>query len=163
MTESHSGRNSQKRLGSRHQAQNSTGLLLWQLTNRWQAAQRAALAPYGLTHVQFVLLASLTWLTSDGPVTQRELAQLAATDPMMTSQVIRALEQKLLVTRTPSASDKRAILVSPTAEGQKLARKTVVIIEEIDHIFFAPLAGQKDQFTALLARLHAANGHSDRR
>ena len=42
----------------------STGLLLWQVTNRWQAAQRAALKPYGLTHVQFVLLASLTWLAA---------------------------------------------------------------------------------------------------
>ena len=36
----------------------STGLLLWQVTNRWQAAQRAALQPFGLTHVQFVLTAS---------------------------------------------------------------------------------------------------------
>ena len=35
----------------------STGLLLWQVTNRWQAAQRAALQPFGLTHVQFVLTA----------------------------------------------------------------------------------------------------------
>ena len=43
-------------------ADDSTGLLLWQVTNRWQAAQRAALKPHGLTHVQFVLLASLTWL-----------------------------------------------------------------------------------------------------
>ncbi len=39
-------------------ADQSPGLLLWQVTNRWQAAQRAALAPLGLTHVQFVLLAS---------------------------------------------------------------------------------------------------------
>lgn len=55
-------------------AHDSPGLLLWQVTNTWQAAQRAALRPYDLTHVQFVLLASLTWLNSDTPVTQRELA-----------------------------------------------------------------------------------------
>ena len=69
----------------------STGLLLWQVTNRWQAAQRAALKPFGLTHVQFVLLASLAWLGADGPVTQQQLAGHAGTDPMMTSQVVRAL------------------------------------------------------------------------
>ena len=40
-------------------AEDSPGLLLWQVTNRWQSAQRAALKPLGLTHVQFVLLASL--------------------------------------------------------------------------------------------------------
>ena len=45
----------------------STGLLLWQVTNGWQAAQRAALKPFGLTHVQFVLLAALTWLGDEGP------------------------------------------------------------------------------------------------
>ena len=77
----------------------STGLLLWQVTNRWQAAQRAALQPFGLTHVQFVLTAALTWLGADGPVTQRQLADFAGTDPMMTSQVVRVLEQRGLVVR----------------------------------------------------------------
>ena len=43
-------------------AEESTGLLLWQVTNRWQAAQRAVLQPFGLTHVLFVLAAALSWL-----------------------------------------------------------------------------------------------------
>jgi hypothetical protein len=51
-------------LGSRFPvAAQSPGLLLWRVTNRWQAAMRAALAPHELTHVQYVLLASLTWLS----------------------------------------------------------------------------------------------------
>ena len=85
-------------------ADDSPGLLLWQVTNRWQAAQRAALKLYGLTHVQFVLLASLTWLSADGPVTQRQLAEHAATDPMMTSQVLRVLEGLGLVDQIGRAS-----------------------------------------------------------
>ena len=72
-------------------ADESTGLVLWRVTNAWQAAQRAALKPFGLTHVQFVLLASLTWLDSVEPVTQQALAAHAGTDPMRTSQVLRAL------------------------------------------------------------------------
>jgi len=85
-------------------AADSPGLLLWRVTNAWQAAQRAALHTFDLTHVQFVLLASLTFLggtydaaamgldSDGGPVTQRDLANHAAhTDPMMTSQVLRAL------------------------------------------------------------------------
>ncbi|MGF6898753.1 DNA-binding MarR family transcriptional regulator, partial [Nocardia sp. GAS34] len=98
-------------------ADESPGLLLWQVTNRWQAAQRAALAPFDLTHVQFVLLAALTWLTgrSGGePVTQRDIAAQAATDPMMTSQVLRALEQKGLLERRDHPTDRRARSLVPT-------------------------------------------------
>jgi hypothetical protein len=42
----------------RHRA-GSPGLLLWRATLRWQRRIVAALKPLGLTHVQFVLLASL--------------------------------------------------------------------------------------------------------
>ena len=95
-----------RRLASEHAgADQSPGLLLWQVTNRWQAAQRAALKPFDLTHVQFVLLASLTWLDSDGPVTQKQLATHAATDAMMTSQVLRALERRGLIRRQPHPGD----------------------------------------------------------
>jgi len=59
-------------------ASESTGLLLWQVGNRWQAEQRSTLKPFGLTHVQFVLLAALTWLGVDAPVTQKQLADTPA-------------------------------------------------------------------------------------
>ena len=100
-------------------ADESPGLLLWQVTNRWQAAQRAALKPFGLTHVQFVLLASLAWLNSDGPITQRELADHAATDPMMTSQVLRTLAQRCLVDRSPHPLDGRAQALTLTRRGPR--------------------------------------------
>jgi DNA-binding MarR family transcriptional regulator len=92
----------QRRLSTEYEDANaSPGLLLWQVTNQWQAATRAALTPLGLTHVQFVLLASLTWLDASGPVTQKQLADHAVTDPMMTSQVLRALERRGLMERRP--------------------------------------------------------------
>lgn len=86
----------------------STGLLLWQVTNRWQAAQTVTLKPFGLTHVQFVLLASLSWLEASGPVTQQRLASQASTDSMMTSQVVGALESRKLLSRQPHPTDGRA-------------------------------------------------------
>ena len=87
----------------------SPGFLLWRISNAWQQRQRAALLPLGLTHVQFVLLASLVWLTQHGrTVTQTDLAEQAQTDPMMTSQVVRALEARGLLTRETSAQDRRA-------------------------------------------------------
>jgi hypothetical protein len=42
----------------------SPGFLLWRLTLRWQREIAAALDPLGLTHVQFVLLATTWWLNS---------------------------------------------------------------------------------------------------
>jgi len=120
-------------------AADSPGLLLWQVTNRWQAAQRAALKPLGLTHVQFVLLASLVWLRAEGPVTQRRLADHAATDPMMTSQVLRALEQRKLIRRTPHPDDRRALALTATAQGRRLANDAVIVVEACDRAFFQAL------------------------
>lgn len=137
-------------------AEESTGLLLWQVTNRWQAAQRAALKAFGLTHVQFVLLASLTWLTADGPVTQRQLADHAATDPMMTSQVLRALEQRRLVKRLPHPSDGRARALAVTSAGKALANPAVAAVEACDAAFFATLGDETAAFTRALAKLKRA-------
>src|SRR5690349_13785618 len=106
-------------------ADDSPGLLLWQVTNRWQAAQRAALKPFDVTHVQFVLLAALTYLQASGPVTQSALAAMAATDPMMTSQVLRTLESRGLVHRPPHPSDRRARAVAVTDAGRDLANRAV--------------------------------------
>jgi MarR family transcriptional regulator, organic hydroperoxide resistance regulator len=136
-------------------ADESVGLLLWQVTNRWQAAQRAALKPFGLTHVQFVLLASLTWLRSDAPVTQRELAAHAYTDPMMTSQVLRALEQRGLVERAPHPDDGRARALRATRAGAALANRANAAVETCDREFFAALGSHRTAFAARLRALRS--------
>ena len=141
-------------LATRHaSADESPGLVLWQVTNRWQAAQRAALKPFGLTHVQFVLLASLTWLQEDGPITQKRLAGHAATDPMMTSQVLRALEARGLVERAAHPDDGRAWAVSATPEGRALANRAVVAVEACDDAFFAGLGDGVSELVRLLVEL----------
>ena len=129
----------------------SPGLALWRATNLWQAAQRAALKPLDLTHVQFVLLASLTWLDSDRPVTQSDLATHARTDAMMTSQVLRALESKCLVTRKPHPVDGRAFALLVTASGKSLANRAVQVVEGVDRRFFGVLT---DHGASLAAELN---------
>jgi DNA-binding MarR family transcriptional regulator len=128
----------------------SSGLLLWQVTNRWQAQIRAALRPFDLTHVQFVLLASLTWRVSAGaaaePVTQRELADSAAIDRMMTSQVLRALEARGLVTRAGHPDDRRAIIVGVTPAGISLVNRAIGAVESVDEEFFGRLGRSAQAF-----------------
>jgi DNA-binding MarR family transcriptional regulator len=114
---------------------------------------RAALRPFDLTHVQYVLLASLTWLQSDEPVTQQRLAQHARTDPMMTSQVLRALEMKGLVERRPHPVDARARSLHVTGRGVDLANRATAVVEKADRAWFAPLGRELDAFTRNLRTL----------
>ncbi|KHK96062.1 MarR family transcriptional regulator [Microbacterium mangrovi] len=123
------------------EASDSPGLALWRVTNAWQRAVRAALVPHDLTHVQFVLLASLTWMDAADPVTQRDLAAHAGTDVMMTSQVIRTLEAKGFVTRMPHPTDGRAVALAPTPTGAALANRANADVEAADRAYFAALDG----------------------
>ncbi len=132
----------------------SPGLQLWRVTNAWQSVMRQALAPFGLTHVQFVLLASLAW--QGAPMTQRALADHAGTDPMMTSQVVRALEGKALVIRGPHPTDARAKAVAPTPAGLDLVNRAIVVVEDADRRYFEPLGDGVGAFAASLGSLAAA-------
>lgn len=137
-------------------ADQSPGLQLWRVTNRWQAAQRAALKPYKITHVQFVLLASLLWLEgqTDEPIIQKDLADLAATDIMMTSQVIRTLEKLGLVIRKRHSTDGRARTVASTPRGSNLINKAILSVETCDELFFGKLSKNSVQkLTGLLTHL----------
>lgn len=131
----------------------SPGFLLWQISNKWQAEQRKALKPFGLTHVQFVLLASLTWATSQAAFNQKQLATHAKTDIMMTSQVVRVLEQKGLISRTVSKIDSRAYTLNPTNAGRALANKAIVAVEGVDKCFFERLYKDLPSFTKMMQQL----------
>jgi DNA-binding MarR family transcriptional regulator len=138
----------------------SPGFLLWQVTNLWQRRQREALKPLGLSHVQFVLLAGVTWLADHGesPVSQVKLARHARTDPMMTSQVLRTLQEKKLVRRVPHPTDSRAKALLPTAAGRRLARQAMYVVERADQEFFAALGSDVAKLTAMMREVVGAGG-----
>ena len=118
-------------------AWDSPGFLLWHASLRWQRKIAAALRPIGLTHVQFVLLASIWWLaTHGGQPSQRELADHAGTDVMMTSQVVRALQAKGLITREPDEHDPRALRLGLTRQGEEVAQLALAAVEGADEDYF---------------------------
>ena len=99
--------------------------------------QSAALAPLGLTHVQFVLLAATWWLNSHGEdPNQLSVARQAGTDVKMTSEVLRKLEAKGLIVRTVDAADTRARRIRVTERGGELAMAAVTAVEGVDTAFF---------------------------
>ena len=132
----------------------SPGFLLWQVASLWQRMIRAALGPFDLTHVQFVLLVSATWLADAGEdVTQVRLATHAKTDIMMTSKVLRTLEHKGLIKREPHATDMRANSIRVTKKGRDLAQQTIQIVEQVDIVFFGTLGTQLPGFKASLLNI----------
>jgi DNA-binding MarR family transcriptional regulator len=131
----------------------SLGFLLWHATLRWQRSIAAALKPLDLTHVQFVLLAVLWWYVTvrkERP-SQRQLAEQAGTDPMMTSQVVRALERKGLLIRAPDPDDSRARRLNLTPSGRRLARRAIEVVEAVDDEFFAAVRDPEALPSTLMA------------
>jgi DNA-binding MarR family transcriptional regulator len=130
----------------------SPGFLLWHATLRWQREIAAALDPLGLTHVQFVLLACCWWLNKQGErPNQLAVARQAGTDVKMTSQVLRTLEDKGLLSREVDPADTRAKRVRVSAAGAALAPRAIEVVEAVDARFFAPAPAAAA--VALLARL----------
>ncbi len=118
--------------------EDSPGFLLWHVTLRWQREIAAALAPLGLTHVQFVLLAATWWLNARGEdPNQLSVARQAGTDVKMTSEVLRRLEAKGLIIRTVDAADTRARKIRVTERGGELAIQAVAAVEGVDAAFFS--------------------------
>lgn len=130
----------------------STGFLFWQASMLWQRAIVKALAPYDLTHAQFVLLAGTGWLSNVNttPISQAALAALAKIDIMMTSKVVRTLVEKKLLSRVDHPTDSRAYALKLTANGAAKLQVALQAVEEMDEQFFAELKAPAEFRTELL-------------
>ncbi|MBV8254097.1 MAG: MarR family transcriptional regulator [Chitinophaga sp.] len=136
------------------EAGESSGFLLWQVTSIWQREIRRALEPHGLTHSQFVILASIYWLSmQEQAVTQVLLSNHTKIDVMTTSTVLRTLQEKKLVLRAEHPTDTRAKVVKLTDTGKKLIKETVPVVEKFDQEFFAALGNKLPGFNKQLHTL----------
>jgi DNA-binding MarR family transcriptional regulator len=133
----------------------SSGFLLWQVTNLWQREIKKALEEHNITHSQFVLMASIHWLTlHKQEVTQIILSTHTKIDPMTTSTVLRTLLQKSFITRQEHATDTRAKVVVLTDLGKEIIKKAIVTVEDFDRKFFSVMGvNTKDLNQNLIALL----------
>nr|WP_294860316.1 MarR family transcriptional regulator [uncultured Fluviicola sp.] len=132
----------------------SSGFLLWQVTNLWQREIKKALEPYDLTHSQFVLMASIHWLTlHKQDVTQIVLSSHTKIDPMTTSTVLRTLQTKGLLQRQEHQTDTRAKTVGLTDNGKKIIKQAVKTVETFDRNFFETLGDKTGAFNGQLLAL----------
>ncbi|GAA1685664.1 hypothetical protein GCM10009765_38690 [Fodinicola feengrottensis] len=119
----------------------SPGFWLHHAALTWRAALDAGLRPLGLTPTQFMLLASAGWLEHvAGPPTQQAVAEQAGADRMMTSKIVRALQERALLERRTDPTDARAVRLSLTPAGRALVRQATEVARTLDTKFFGPHA-----------------------
>lgn len=116
----------------------SPGFHLWHASLRWTQEIAQALQPLGLTHTQFFLLGAVGWLTKANGAApkQREVAEFAKLDKVMTSQVTRALESDGLLLRKDDPIDSRAWRLELTAKGRQQLTEAVALVRGVDVRFF---------------------------
>jgi MarR family transcriptional regulator, organic hydroperoxide resistance regulator len=129
------------------------GYALWRLATNWRTAVDRAVAPLGLTHAQYSLVASLLGMHRVGErPSQRQLADHTGLDPIYVSKLIRALERSGAVERAVDPADSRAVRLALTAEGRHTAERAVAVVAELHEMLLAPLGGARSRRATALKR-----------
>jgi MarR family transcriptional regulator, organic hydroperoxide resistance regulator len=136
----------------------TAGFLVWRLATRWRVAVDRALAPLGLTHAQYAVLASLSALAAQGRrPSQRALAEHTGLEPLYVSKLCRALSAAGLVDRAGDPADSRAVRLSLTPAGVAVVARAVPVVRELVDRLLAPLGpGRTGAFVRELQLLLAA-------
>ncbi|MCB1213039.1 MAG: MarR family transcriptional regulator [Chlamydiia bacterium] len=139
-----------KKISEHAGPEKSPGFLLWRVSTSWRNFIESALKQFELTHPQFVILASLGWLTrKEDLVSQARVGKMAGIDPNTTSQIIRGLEKKKFIYREPS-SDGRVKNPLLTQKGKEVLSKALPAVESEDHHFFKRLSKPEVESLLLL-------------
>ncbi|MGW0765476.1 MarR family winged helix-turn-helix transcriptional regulator [Streptomyces sp. NPDC002676] len=134
------------------------GFLVWRLSMKWRVAVDRAVAPLGLTHAQYALMASLYGMRRSGlQPSQRRLADHTGLEPLYVSKLARALESAGFVARTRDPDDPRAMQLSLTEQGLDVTGRAIKVVHGLLDQLLEPLGGQDSprtrQFTLELATL----------
>ncbi|MEU7698815.1 MarR family transcriptional regulator [Streptomyces sp. NPDC039028] len=136
----------------------TTGFLVWRLSMKWRVAVDRAVAPLGLTHAQYVVMASLYGMSRAGlRPSQRGLADRTGMEPLYVSKLARALEASGLLDRTRDPGDPRAMQLSLTERGTDVTRRAITVVQGLLDQLLEPLGGRTgpraQEFTRELATL----------
>lgn len=136
------------------QPEDSLGYLLWQTAHGWMRRLNSALLEAGMTHLQYIVLGSALWITRNGkPPSQAKLAEFCAMDPMLISKVVRTLERKHAIRRTPDPRDTRSKLLTLTDEGVDIILRSIPLVERAYEEYFSVVGDAEKQFHETLMRL----------
>jgi DNA-binding MarR family transcriptional regulator len=118
------------------------GSLLWRVAMKWRAAVDRAVAPVGLTHAQYSVLASLHGMVRGGErPSQRRLADHIGLEPIYVSKLVRTLEEAGFVKRADHPDDTRAVQLTLTARGTVVVDQAIEVVAALQERLTAPLGG----------------------
>lgn len=142
------------------------GYLVWRLSTKWRVAVDRAVAPLGLTHAQYALVASLYGMQRAGlRPSQRRLADHTGLEPLYVSKLARALETAGLLERARDPQDPRAVQLALTEQGGEVTRRAIEVVQGLLRQLLEPLGGLDSErargFTRDLALLLDAPLHAD--
>jgi len=111
---------------------------------KWRVAVDRALAPVGLTHAQYVMLASLYGMERAGQVpSQRELADHTGLEALYVSKLARSLDADGLIQRTRDAADTRTMRLELTPKGRETIQPAIEQVAVLLDRLLAPLGGRR--------------------
>jgi DNA-binding MarR family transcriptional regulator len=111
---------------------------------KWRVGVDRALAPRGLTHAQYVMLASLYGLERDGRTpSQRELADHTGLEALYVSKLVRSLDADGLIQRTRDVKDTRTMRLELTAKGRETIQPAIAEVAALLDQLLAPLGGRR--------------------
>ena len=128
------------------------GALVWRLSMRWRAAVDRTIAPLGLTHAQYSVLAPLLGMERAGRrPSQRQLADATGLEPLYVSKLARSLEAAGLVERTGDPKDTRAVQLGLTDRGRSVITEATRLVRALHEELTAALGGPDHPRTRELA------------
>ena len=132
--------------------------LVMAVAHRVRESRLAALEPFGLALHQARAFTILGRRSRSGEMRPSDLARELGISPRSATEVVDALEDKGLVVRSPSPTDRRAIVLSLTEDGRGLlARMRHHPGPDDDGVFAGLEPAELAQLTALLRRVVSAN------
>ena len=127
-----------------------SGYLLWQVSNIWQRKINELLTDFCITHVQYLLLATIIWMEQRNlPINQISVARHAHSHKMMTSKVLRSLERTGYIKREEDPQDSRSKNVYITDKGREKYFEVKKIFDNEDKLFFDKVEKNRFSLTSI--------------
>jgi DNA-binding MarR family transcriptional regulator len=125
------------------------GFTLLKAAQVWRTEASVVLREHELTVPQFLVVMALYRQARHGwgPLTQNEVAVRLGMDANTTSQIVRTLERRGLLTRTPHPDDARARALALTPQGIDRGRDASASARALNDLFFSAVA--PDQLQSL--------------
>jgi DNA-binding MarR family transcriptional regulator len=137
--------------------QNAVGFVMWRVMHRYVRAVDRTRGPRDHTQLKFTTLTLLAWMARGGDAaTQAELARFGDIHPMQVSNILKTLERKAMVRRTPKPGGGMAKTVAITPLGLTALRGALPLVIAVQRELFGEEGAAGGRLLDALVRIDGA-------